>query len=233
MNAMIPTLASAQGPNAAPAPAPTSDGTSSAAAAVTTKRPGWQLGPRTPQTRGMVLRRVGRWLLTRAGWQFEGEGPDLPKFVTIVAPHTSNWDFPVGLAAKWAMGLDAHWWGKDTLFLPPLGWFMRANGGLPVDRKNSSKVVGKTIEEMNEQPQFVLVLAPEGTRRKVTNWRSGFWHVAKGANVPIVCVAFDWSRKVIRVGPTTMPDEADPVDGIARIRSYYADVRGYDPSQQT
>jgi len=192
----------------------------------------WHLGPLTPQTRGRLLRRFGYWLLTRAGWRFEGEWPNLAKFVTIVAPHTSNWDFPVGLAAKWALGFDAHWWGKDTLFLPPLGWFMRANGGIPVDRKNSSKVVDKTIEGFRTNAQFALVLAPEGTRRKVTQWRSGFWHVAKGAGVPICCVAFDWPRKVIRIGPTTMPDEDDPIAGIMRIRSYYNDVQGYNPAQQ-
>jgi len=206
------------------------DATSTAVPAVGHHR--WQLGPNIPQTRGTLLRRFGLWLLTRAGWHFEGEWPDVPKFVAIVAPHTSNWDFPVGLAAKWALGFDAHWWGKDTLFLPPLGWFMRANGGIPVDRKNSSKVVDKTIEGFNSSAKFALVLAPEGTRRKVTQWRSGFWHVAKGAGVPICCVAFDWSRKVIRIGPTTMPVEDDPIDGITRLRQYYDDVRGYNPAQQ-
>ena len=192
----------------------------------------WRLGPQVPQTRGRILRRFGLWLLTRAGWHFEGHWPNVPKLVVIVAPHTSNWDFFIGLAAKWALGLKAHWWGKDTLFLPPLGWFMRANGGIPVDRSNSSQVVEKTIEEFESHDQFALALAPEGTRQKVAHWRSGFWHVAKGAGVPICCVAFDWSRKVIRVGPTTMPDEDDPAEGIARIRSYYADVHGYNPSQQ-
>ena len=192
----------------------------------------WRLGPRVPQTRGRTLRRLGLWLLTRAGWRFEGQWPDIPKLVVIVAPHTSNWDFFIGLAAKWALGLRAHWWGKDTLFIPPLGWFMRANGGIPVDRNNSSKVVEKTIEEFMSHDQFALALAPEGTRKKVSGWRSGFWHVAKGAGVPICCCAFDWSRKVIRLGPTTMPDEDDPADGIARIRGYFADVMGYDPSQQ-
>ena len=192
----------------------------------------WRLGPRIPQTRSLLLRRFGLWLLTRAGWHFEGQWPNVPKLVVIVAPHTSNWDFFIGLAAKWALGLDAHWWGKDTLFLPPLGWFMRANGGIPVDRSSSSKVVEKTIEAFRSHEQFALALAPEGTRRKVTHWRSGFWHVAKGAGVPICCVAFDWSRKVIRVGPSTMPVEDNPDMGISRIRSYFADVSGYNPTQQ-
>ncbi len=191
-----------------------------------------QLGPRAPQTNRPWLRALGAWLLKKAGWTFEGEWPDLPKFVVIVAPHTSNWDFPVGLAAKWAIGLDAHFWGKDSLFVPPMGWFMRANGGIPVDRKHRGRVVEKTIACFATNERFALALAPEGTRKKVSQWRSGFWHVAKGAHVPICCVAFDWPRRLVLVGPTTMPLEDDPEIGIARIRSYYDHVRGYNPSQQ-
>jgi 1-acyl-sn-glycerol-3-phosphate acyltransferase len=86
---------------------------------------------------------------------------------------------------------------------------------------------------MQVSPQFALVLSPEGTRKKVSQWRSGFWHVAKGANVPICCVALDWGRKVIRLGPTTMPVEDDPAEGIARMRSYYDGVQGYNPLQQS
>jgi 1-acyl-sn-glycerol-3-phosphate acyltransferase len=196
------------------------------------RRP-WVLGPRAPQTRGRLLRTVGWWILQRAGWRFEGQMPNVPKFVCIVAPHTSNWDFPVGLAVKWALGFDSHWWGKHTLFRPPLGWFMRANGGIPVDRAGTHNFVDSTVAAFQAHEQFALTLAPEGTRRKVQEWRSGFWHVARGANVPICCVAMDWGRKVIRLGPTVEASESDPAAGIARIRGLYADVRGYDPSQQT
>lgn len=227
MNAMIQPLASAQGPDAPQTAVAQAYGTTGIAEATD-----WRLGPKVPQSPNQWLRRLGLWMLTRAGWRFEGAMPNTPKFVVIVAPHTSNWDFPVGLAAKWALGLDAHWWGKDSLFMPPFGWFLRANGGIPVDRKNSSKVVDATIDGFRNNATFALALAPEGTRKKVTQWRTGFWHVAKGAQVPICCVAFDWPRKTIRLGPTTMPDEEDPMTGIARIRSYFADVQGYNPSQQ-
>lgn len=233
MNAMMPPLASAQGPDATHAAVAPSDGTTGSPVIMgSTGSTDWRLGPNVPQSPNQGLRRLGLWILTRAGWRFEGAMPNVPKFVVIVAPHTSNWDFPVGLAAKWALGLDAHWWGKDTLFMPPFGWFFRANGGIPVDRKNSSKVVDATIDGFRSNAKFALALAPEGTRKKVTQWRTGFWHVAKGANVPICCVAFDWPRRLIRLGPTTMPDEDDPSTGIARIRSYFAEVQGYNPSQQ-
>lgn len=192
----------------------------------------WRLGPNAPQSHKPWLRALGWFLMRRAGWSFSGQMPDIPKFVCIVAPHTSNWDFPVGLAAKWALGFDAHWWGKHTLFTPPLGWFMRANGGIPVDRSNKNNAVDRTVEMARSSSHFALALAPEGTRKKVTSWRSGFWHVAKGAGIPIVLVALDWEHKVVRLGPTVTADEDDPADGIARIRALYHGIRGYDPSQQ-
>ena len=190
------------------------------------------LGPNVPQTRGTLLRRLGARWLRAMGWRFEGSMPDLARFVVIVAPHTSNWDFIVGLAAKWALGLDGRWLGKNTLFLPPLGWFMRAIGGVPVNRAARHNMVDGAVREFAERDRFVFVLAPEGTRRRVEQWKSGFWHVARNAGVPICCVALDWGRRVVRLGPTSMASEDDPAAGIARIRSYYSDVVGYDPSQQ-
>ena len=160
------------------------------------------------------------------GWRFEGVMPDLPRFVLIIAPHTSNWDFIIGLAAKWALGLETRFWGKETLFLPPLGWFMRSLGGIPVDRSKPHDVVGHTIEEFARHERMVLTVTPEGTRKKVDCWRSGFWHVAKGAGVPICCVAFDWGRRVIRIGPVVNADDDDTERGIARIRELYAGVSG-------
>lgn len=193
----------------------------------------WSLGPNVPQTRNRRLRRFGEWWMRRMGWRFEGAMPNLRKFVVIVAPHTSNWDFIVGLAAKWALGLDGRWLGKDVLFLPPLGWFMRAIGGVPVDRAARHNIVEASVREFAMRERFVLVLAPEGTRRKVKEWRSGFWHVAKQANVPICCVAFDWATMTVRLGPTSMPVEDDAAAGIARVRLSYDDVRGYNPALQT
>lgn len=203
-----------------------------ASAARTSNTNQWALGPNVPQTQAAVLRRFGWWWMRRMGWRFEGAMPDLPKFVVIVAPHTSNWDFIIGLAAKWALGLDVRWLGKHTLFLPPLGWFMRAIGGVPVDRGARHNVVEQSVREFETRDRLVLVLAPEGTRKRVTEWRSGFWHIARGAGVPICTVAFDWGRRIVRLGPTTMPDEHDANEGIARIRSYYDDVQGYDPRLQ-
>ena len=162
------------------------------------------------------------------GWKFAGEWPNLPRFVLIIAPHSSNWDFVVGLAAKWALGIEVRWLGKHSLFVPPLRWFMRAIGGVPVRRTERNDIVSQSAHEFSVRDKFVLVLTPEGTRRNVQAWRSGFWHVAKLADVPICPVAFDWGTRTMIVGPTTMPTETDPDVGIARVRSYYDGVQAFN-----
>ena len=163
------------------------------------------------------------------GWKFAGAFPNHAQFVAVVAPHTSNWDFPILLAAKWALMLEANWMGKEAIFRAPLGWFMRASGGIPIQRTASHNVVDASIQAFRERPQLVLVLAPEGTRKYVANWKSGFWHIAHGARVPIVCIALDYGRKTIRLGPEFLAESDDAAAGIARIRASYAGVLGYHP----
>lgn len=191
------------------------------------------LGPAVPQHRGPFLRALGHAVLRLGGWQLTGTIPDIPRFVVIVAPHTSNWDFIIGLATKWALGFDVTWMGKDTLFRPPLGWFMRAIGGLPVDRSVANALVDRSARAFAERERMVLVLAPEGTRHKVDKWRSGFWHIARTADVPVVCSAIDWGRKHVHFGPTLTvhPDVGAEAD-IARIKTHYDDVRGFHPALQ-
>src|ERR1043165_4802843 len=145
--------------------------------------------------------------------------------VAIVAPHTSNWDFVVGLAARYALRLDASWLGKHTLFRPPFGWIMRRWGGIPVDRSSSHDVVAQTIEKFSSRPRVFLVIAPEGTRTKVSRWRTGFWHIARGAGVPIVPIAFDWGSRVIHILPA-FPPRQNVDEDVATLQSMYAGVRG-------
>lgn len=157
------------------------------------------------------------------GWRVEGEIPDLPKMVIIVAPHSSNWDFVIGVAAKLAMRLRVKYLGKDSLFRFPLGILMRRLGGIPVDRSNSNDVVTSIVDQFQRRRQLVLAIAPEGTRRRVERWRSGFYHIARGAGVPIVPVTLDWSRRVIAIA-APVAASGDPDDDLARLKKHYEGV---------
>ena len=143
----------------------------------------------------------------------------------IAAPHTTNWDFVVGIAAKLALGLQALWLGKHTLFTPPLGILMRALGGMPVDRSTSHDVVSGIIEEFGRREKIVLALAPEGTRKKVARWRTGFYHVAHATGAPIVPVALNWGARAVQIGaPFTTTGDVDR--DIAALQQRFEGVRG-------
>jgi 1-acyl-sn-glycerol-3-phosphate acyltransferase len=146
------------------------------------------------------------------GWRIAGSIPDEPKLVIIVAPHTSNWDFVVGVAAKLALAMRVVFLGKDTLFRFPLGAVMRRLGGVPVDRSAPHDVVSEMLRRFAASERLVLALAPEGTRKRVERWRTGFYHIAHGARVPIMPVALDWGSQTIRILPlfrTTGDVDAD------------------------
>jgi 1-acyl-sn-glycerol-3-phosphate acyltransferase len=153
------------------------------------------LGSNIPQSGGVISRTIGRWALAAMRWRLEGEIPDRPKLVIIVAPHTSNWDFVVAVSAKLALGLDVRWFGKHTLFRGALGAFMRAMGGMPIDRSGSHDVVKEIVEEFRRAGRLVIGIAPEGTRKRVERWRTGFYHIAHGAGVPVVPVALDYGTR--------------------------------------
>ena len=177
------------------------------------------LGARVPRRGGALRRAVGRAALTLAGWSFEGGLPDRPKFVIAVAPHTSNWDFIVGVFARQALGLRARFLGKDALFKPPLGPLMRWLGGTPVRRDVSAGMVQQVTAAIRAEEQFVLAVAPEGTRRRVAQWRTGFYHIAREAEIPIALVTFDYGRKRIVADQPLLP--SGDVDGdLERMRAF-------------
>ncbi|MFQ5604052.1 MAG: lysophospholipid acyltransferase family protein [bacterium] len=188
------------------------------------------LGKAVPEWGNKLSRALGRGFLTLSGWRFEGELPDLPKFLIVVAPHTSNWDFVYGIAALLGLGMRAHWLGKHTLFRKPFGGFMKWLGGIPVDRSQSHGVVEDTVAEFSQRPHFVLGVAPEGTRKKVQKWKTGFYYIAKEANVPILTGFIDYARKVVGFGPTIYPS-GDIDSDLATIQSFYALIGGKHPSK--
>ena len=182
--------------------------------------------------RGNALTRVGARLSMRlAGWRFEGAGwPDVKKCVLIVAPHTSNWDFIVGIAAMYSLGLRGTFLAKDSLFGFPLGILMRFLGGSPVDRTAKSDVVTQTVALVERSERIVIVIAPEGTRKYTPRWRSGFYWIAQNAGIPILPVAFDFSTKTVHFFPLFHPTGDQDADILA-IRALYHPRMGRVPAK--
>ena len=185
---------------------------------------------RSVQLHGSAL---ARRLLSAAGWRTFFDGLPARQGVVIVYPHTSNWDFVVGLLAKWAIGFPITFWGKDSLFrLPLFGRWLRWLGGVPVDRRHPSGVVGEMVERMRgarERGEFLwLALTPEGTRSYNDHWRTGFYQVAHQAQVPLGLAYFDYDQRV--VGVDNFIQLSGDVDGdMAVIEARLGHRRGRRP----
>jgi 1-acyl-sn-glycerol-3-phosphate acyltransferase len=167
--------------------------------------------------KGSVLARL---VLALFGWRVAFNGVPGNKGVIAVYPHTSNWDFPLGILAKWTAGIPIRFWGKDSLFKVPLfGRWMRWVGGVPVDRTAKSGLISSTVVQILATPDdglFWLALAPEGTRKKIPGWRSGFYRVACEAGVPLCIAYFDYPQKIVGVDYFFMPT-GDEAQDMARI----------------
>ncbi len=151
------------------------------------------------------MRRLAYWYLRLTGWTFAGRLPSATSYVVIGAPHTSNWDFLAFLAASHHFGFRPRFIGKASLFRPPVGWIMNRLGGIPVDRRATRGLVEQVVQGMKSDPDSVLVVAPEGTRHRSGGWKSGFYHIAAGAGVPIVCAAIDGLAKRVELSGTIHP----------------------------
>lgn len=191
-----------------------------------------ELGPNVPRQGGALTAAVGRLALRVVRWHFEGHVPDVARAVLIVAPHTSNWDFPVGLAVKFALRLRVNWLGKHTIFRYGLHHVWRPLGGIPVDRRAAAGVVSQVLAEFRRRDRLLLGVAPEGTRKKVPQWKSGFYRIAQAAGVPIVPVAFDYSRRAIVFFPLFEPTGDYEAD-LARLQSLYSASMAYHPENYT
>ena len=179
-----------------------------------------------PTRDGRFLRWVGRvGLRLSGGWKINGQMPDVKKAILPVAPHTSNWDFPVGVFVMLALGLKLNYLGKASLFRFPIKSLMTKLGGIPIDRSAPNGVVGKMVAEFKQQHELILVITPEGTRKKVKEWKKGFLHMAKQANVPIIPVAMDFARKAIDIGPAIMIT-GEIEKELERVKSYFAHAQG-------
>jgi 1-acyl-sn-glycerol-3-phosphate acyltransferase len=183
------------------------------------------VGASVPRRGSAILRAFGRLVLAVMRFDAVGAIPDAPRLVVAVAPHTSNWDFIVGMGAMFALDLKLNFLAKHTLFRPPLGTIFRWMGGIAVDRTSSHGVVGDAVQAFARNERLMLAIAPEGTRSRVEHFKSGFLHIAHGANVPLLLASFDWNERCVRLGPPFELSD-DIASDLAKIEAYYAPIRG-------
>jgi|SRR5215213_5359092 len=177
----------------------------------------------TPLLRGIAF----LWLKIFR-WRLRGELPPKHCFVLIAAPHTSNWDLPVMLCAALLFRVKLYWMGKDAIFRPPFAGIVRWLGGIPIDRSTSNNLVAQSVALFRAQENLVLVVPPEGTRQKVRHWKTGFYYIALGAQVPIVMGFLDYKHKLAGFGPTLVPT-GDIETDMQAIRAFYAGITGKHP----
>lgn len=175
---------------------------------------------------------LARLILRLTGWRMAGQLPDLPKMVIVGAPHTSNWDGVLLIIGMLAFGRRMRWMGKHTLFWFPFGLLLRALGGIPVDRRAAGGSVAQMIRVFEQHERMALVITPEGTRSRVDRWRTGFYHIAHGAGVPLVLAYAHYPHRIVGIGPTFIPTgdlEAD----LPQIQAFYADKVGRHPDRMS
>lgn len=178
------------------------------------------------------MKSIARLLLRTFGWTLTRAEPPPRRYVLIFAPHTSNWDFVIGLLAAWGLGLKVHWMGKSSLFDSVLGPLFRFWGGIPVDRSKRGNMIDQMAARFEAAGDLVLAIAPEGTRRHTDHWKSGFWHIARAADVPVVMAFIDYGKKQIGMGVLLVPGDNIERD-FERIRDFYADKRGKCPDKES
>ena len=165
------------------------------------------------------------------GWRVDGGLPDLPKYVLIGAPHTSNWDFVLFLGVIFSLQANVRFMGKAELFRKPFGWFFYYCGGVPVHRKKSTGLVDQMVQASRESERFILTIAPEGTRHHVVEWKRGFYHIAKSAGIPIVIAIVDGRHKTVHIGQVFWPTDDMEAD-MKTIKETFEGIVGINPRRK-
>ncbi len=177
----------------------------------------------------MIMRAVAKFIYFKLmGWQLIGAFPELKKYVIIVIPHTSWHDFYMGLLLRRISGVNINYVGKKELFKKPYGWYFRWMGGAPLDRTPGQNSVQAIASIFNRKDEFKLALAPEGTRKKVAVWKTGFYYIAKEASVPIIMVAFDYGKKQIKIAEAFYPS-GNIDDDFKKMKPFFKNVIGKIP----
>jgi 1-acyl-sn-glycerol-3-phosphate acyltransferase len=178
-----------------------------------------------------MLQRIARLILKVSGWTPVGDVPGYDKVVFIAAPHTTNWDGFWLLVYKSAVKIDVHFLAKHTLFWWPLGAVLRAMGAMPIDRTASASTVQQVVDVFAERDKFWFALSPEGTRKWQPHWKTGFYRIAKSANVPLVLAFIDYGKKRMGIG-ITLPEDQTLEQDLQTIREFYAPFTGRLPERQ-
>lgn len=176
------------------------------------------------------MKTISKFILyTILGWKLENDFPQQPKkYVVIAAPHTSWIDFPIAILSRMSSGTMVHFIGKGSLFKWPFGYFFKMLGGTPVDRTQSNNMVDAVVAVFNSKKEFRLGISPEGTRKKVEKWKTGFYYIAKGAKVPVVMATLDFENKKIKISEpyyTTDSIEAD----FKVFKAFFKNIKGKKP----
>lgn len=172
--------------------------------------------------------KFSRFLLDLSGWKVINVQPDISKCVIALAPHTSNWDFVIGKLVYSSLGRNARFLIKKEWFIFPLNLFFKSIGGIPIERSKNTSMTDKLAEEFQKHDQLQLAVTPEGTRKRVSEWKKGFYYIALKANVPIILVGLDYTRKQAIFLDTFYPTGDYDAD-IEKIKSYYKGIRGKNP----
>ena len=179
-----------------------------------------------------MIKYIARGTLRIFGWKVDKYVPSEDKFVLVGAPHTSNWDFPVGLLSVFSLGMRFKWLAKDSIFIGPPGFILKKFGGIPVDRSVRSTFTNKMIELFNSRKKLILGIMPEGTRSKTNYWKTGFYYIAIGARVPIALAYMDYKLKRAGVGLIFHPTGNIDSD-MEKIKEFYKDKFGKHPEKQS
>ena len=179
---------------------------------------------------GRLFQLLGRVVLGASGWQIIGKIPNEERVLIIAAPHTSNWDFILGIAALFALNVNIKWLGKHSIFLPGIAWFFKWLGGIPVNRENPSSLIDYVVQTVEKEKGLMIGMAPEGSRKKTSKWKSGFLRIAEQTNSKIVFLSIDAPFKTLKIGEIYTPS-GDTDRDIDFVMNYYKQFKGINPEQ--
>ncbi len=191
------------------------------------------IGPLVPRRGHALSRFIGRAFLRLLGWRLEGAIPNLPRMVMIGAPHTSNMDGVISIATLIALGLKASTMIKDSAFKGVMGPILRGFGAIPINRKSPKGIVEQSVDAITGSQGMLLLIAPEGTRHSAPEWKRGYWHIALGAQVPVLPVAINYRDKIVTFGPPLLPSGDYPADFKTLLDFYAPLIAGRHPQRMS